>query len=312
MNLIIPLALLSIGLRIASALASVDRPLGLSLRFRPTSSLFRRAEIQVPKTNRQRDLSTRLDLGLDSGWWLALRGGMSDDDLAGEAFGWTTNLGAPAALVAGAVLATLSSTRLELTPLKTDRKRIQYAKKACRILLLSSFALEIFCIFVTTVTGTMLLSHGDIPAGVHGGIHYHSPMGFMAFNHEFEYLTCRVTFLQGLFHWLAATALQFMIKQPDESRASHRMNIHIASWLVSMILMIIQFYNDHIMAPYHNYPEMLRRYIVVTWLRYFWAWPLRPMIFLTVPSVLLSIGLGIRAFNTGVDGEDDDILEPTK
>jgi hypothetical protein len=124
--------------------------------------------------------------------------------LAAEAFGWCSNLGAPAALVSGAVLATLSSTRNELTPRDADKRRVQFAKKTCRALLLSAFAFEVFCIFVTTVTGTMLLSHGDIPAGSHGGIHYHSPMGFMAYNHEFEYLTSRVTFLQGLFNWLAA------------------------------------------------------------------------------------------------------------
>ena len=66
------------------------------------------------------------------------------------------------------------------------------------------------------------------------------------FSQEFEYLTSRVTFLQGLFNWLAAVALQFTIRQPDESDAAHHMNIHIASWLITMILLIVQFYNDHI------------------------------------------------------------------
>jgi len=92
----------------------------------------------------------------------------------------------------------------------------------------------------------MLLSHGDIPAGVHGGIHYHSPMGFMAYNHAFEYLSARVTFLQGLFNWLGSVALQFTIRQPEESEAAHRMNLHISSWLWTMILIVLQFYNDHI------------------------------------------------------------------
>ena len=108
------------------------------------------------------------------------RGGqVSDDTLAQEAFDWTSHLGSPAALVAGAVLATLSQTRPDLAPLKEDKVWIRAAKKLCRALLLSSFAFEVFCIFVTTVTGTMLLSHGDIPAGQHAGVHYHSPMGFL-------------------------------------------------------------------------------------------------------------------------------------
>jgi len=87
--------------------------------------------------------------------WLtaAIRGGTSDDVLAAEAFDWCSNLGAPAALVAGAVLATLSSTRNELTPRETDAPGVQWRKKICRFLLLSAFALEVFCIFVTTVTG---------------------------------------------------------------------------------------------------------------------------------------------------------------
>jgi len=63
----------------------------------------------------------------------ALRGGVSDDVLAAEAFEWCSNLGAPAALVAGAVLATLSSTRNELTPRETDAAGVQFRKKTCRV-----------------------------------------------------------------------------------------------------------------------------------------------------------------------------------
>ena len=63
----------------------------------------------------------------------ALRGGVSDDVLAAEAFEWCSNLGAPAALVAGAVLATLSSTRNELTPREADAAGVQFRKKTCRV-----------------------------------------------------------------------------------------------------------------------------------------------------------------------------------
>lgn len=94
---------------------------------------------------------------------LLLQGGAIPDDatLAMGAFEWCSNLGSPSALVAGAVLATLSQTRENLVPRVTDNSWIQFAKKLCRALLLSAFALEIVCIFVTTVTGTMLLAHGD-------------------------------------------------------------------------------------------------------------------------------------------------------
>ena len=69
-------------------------------------------------------------------------------------------LGAPAALVAGAVLVTLSETRERFAPKKTDQKWIRTAKQVTRFLLMSSFALEVVSIFVSTVTGTVLLSHG--------------------------------------------------------------------------------------------------------------------------------------------------------
>ena len=236
-------------------------------------------------------------------WLVAttLRGGqVSDDTLAAEAFDWCAQLGAPATLVAGAVLATLSQTRNELIPHKNDRTWIRVAKKGCRTLLLSSFALEVFCIFVTTVTGTMLLSHGDSPAGAHAGIHYHSPMGFLSHNHEFEYLTSRVTFLQGLLNWLAAVALEVFIPKLGEGVAARKMNLFISSSLISMIIMIIKLYNDH-MTFYHNYGEMLWRYLKVTWLRYFWNWPMRPLSVVAIPWIFLSLVLGWQAFSSPPD-----------
>jgi hypothetical protein len=168
---------------------------------------------------------------------------ISDDTLAMEAFEWCSHLGAPSALVAGAVLATLSQTREDLAPNIKDPRWIRVSKKLCRALLLSSFAMEIMCIFVTMVTGTMLLSHGDIPAGAHAGIHYHSAMGFLNHNHEFEYLTSRVMFLQGLLHWLAAVALDVVIPKEGEGAAARKMNQFICSSLVAIILIIISFYN---------------------------------------------------------------------
>ena len=54
-----------------------------------------------------------------------------------------------------------------------------------------TFALEglegCFCLLWLTARAFFcvgaVLSHGDVPAGAHGGVHYHSPMGFMAYNH---------------------------------------------------------------------------------------------------------------------------------
>jgi len=81
--------------------------------------------------------------------------------LAGEAFDWLANLGAPAALVAGAVLQTLSDEKDALRTYRSDRHWVKIAKRAAHLLLISSFALNILSIFSTTVTGTMLKSLGD-------------------------------------------------------------------------------------------------------------------------------------------------------
>ena len=171
---------------------------------------------------------------------VALRGGGGVDDLelAVDSFEWCANLGAPAALVGGAVLATLAETREDLSPRKSDPQNLRLLKQVTRFLLLSAFALEIISIFSTTVTGTMLLAHGDVPAGVQAGIQYHSPMGFLRFNHEFEYLTARITFLQGLFNWLIATALEVVIPKEAEGEAAKRMNQFIASSLLTIVLLM--------------------------------------------------------------------------
>ena len=159
-------------------------------------------------------------------------------ELAVDAFDWCANLGAPAALVGGAVLATLAETREFLAPRKRDTTTRRVLKQTTRLLLLSAFGLEIISIFVTPVTGTMLLSHGDIPAGAQAGVEYHSPMGFLRHNLEFEYLTARITFLQGLFNWLIATAIELTIPKEAEGEASKRMNQFIAASLVTIVFLM--------------------------------------------------------------------------
>jgi hypothetical protein len=108
---------------------------------------------------------------------LSIRGGGGADlEMAGTAFDWCANLGAPAALVGGAVLVTLSETREGMAPKRRDSRRTRLVKQVQRFLLVSAFALEIISIFATTVTGTMLLAQGDRPTGRRAGEAYHSPM----------------------------------------------------------------------------------------------------------------------------------------
>lgn len=185
----------------------------------------------IGKSSKEKLTSTSLVLSIP-------RGGVDDLEMAVDAFDWCANLGAPAALVGGAVLATLAGTREFLSPKRKDTRVRRLLKQSTRFLLLSAFGLEIISIFVTTVTGTMLLAHGDVPTGEHAGTEYHSPMGFLRFNHEFEYLTARITFLQGLFHWLIATALELTIPKEAEGEASKRMNQFIASSLITIVFLM--------------------------------------------------------------------------
>jgi hypothetical protein len=218
-----------------------------------------------------------------------------------DSWEWAANLGAPSALVAGAVLVTLSDTRVDMSPRKADKSWVRVVKQSCRLLLLSSFALEVISIFVSTVTGTVLLSHGqqEVAKKMVG---YTSPLGLLHHHHEFEYLTIRVAFLQGLFHWLAAVALEMIVPKQDEGVSARKMNTFMASCLVSIILWMLAFYNHHL-SFYGDYGTMIMRLMVLFYKRFFGTF--RPMALLYGPSALISAVLGWRAFNSKPELDND-------
>ena len=219
-----------------------------------------------------------------------------------DAWEWTACLGAPAALVAGAVLVTLSETREAMAPRKTDQKWIRTIKQITRFLLMSSFALEVVSIFVSTVTGTVLLSHGEAAASAAVG--YTSPLGLLHHHHEFEYLTICVSFLQGLFHWLAAVALEVIVPKPNEGLSSKRMNACLASGLATLSFWILAFYNHHL-SFYGDYFGMVKRVSFLFCKRFLWNWPPRPMAFLYVPSFFMTLVFAWKAFNTPPQLDDE-------
>eukprot|EP00978_Attheya_sp_CCMP212_P040804 scaffold226470_cov50-Attheya_sp.AAC.1 len=130
-----------------------------------------------------------------------------------------------------------------------------------------------------------------------------SAMGFLKENFEFEYLTCRITFLQGLLNWLAAIALEHAIPTGIGGPSQRSMDVFIASCLMTLILMMLSFYNAHI-SFYPNYLSMLGRYAVVLWERYFYRWPPRPLSLLSGPAILFTLYLGYKAIIAPVDIED--------
>lgn len=233
-----------------------------------------------------------------------LRGGarvlMDEEEIIGAAYDWCTNLGNPAALVAGAVIATIYETMnsgaLDLQ--KSDSPRVKTMKKVTRLLLLSAFALEVFSIFVTTVTGTMLLSKNyDIPEAKH-----YSAISFLRENFEFEYLTARLTFLQGLLNWLAAIGLNHAIPQ-GETGATRKINKLVAYSLSCTGILMLSFWNTHL-THYRNYGAMVLRWCVVTWTKFIWKWPPQPLSVALVPTLGLALKMAYDAF-ADVGTEDD-------
>jgi len=223
-----------------------------------------------------------------------------------DAWEWTAGLGAPAALIAGAVLVTLSETREDFTPRKNDLKWVRIMKQSCRVLLLSSFAFELVSIFVSTITGSVLLAHGECLASKAVG--YASPLGLLHHHHEFEYLTIQIGFLQGLFNWLFATGIEILIPKKDETKSARRMNVALSSMLFTLMLWITAFYNHHL-SFYSDYAQMLKRYFALFFNRY--VNPVRqfrPMMLLYVPSFVISTFLTWRAFRSPSEEDDEDKL----
>ena len=70
------------------------------------------------------------------------------------AWEWMANLGAPSALVGGAALASFFDLRddLDVDP-QVDRPWAKLAKKIVSLLLLSAFAMEISCVFISKWIG---------------------------------------------------------------------------------------------------------------------------------------------------------------
>lgn len=86
-----------------------------------------------------------------------IRGGEVDASrIVNDSYGWLMSLGAPSALVAGAVIGSLyefnRNDNLELE--RKDGTLVKTAKKIAKLLLVFAFALELLSIFVVTVMGT--------------------------------------------------------------------------------------------------------------------------------------------------------------
>jgi hypothetical protein len=228
-------------------------------------------------------------------------------EVATGAFDWTCNLGAPAALVAGAVMATSQEYKDDesLVTREADHRWVRQAKKMIKVLLVGSFACEVLCVFVSTVTGTMLLSSGEGTAHAVKTLRGRdTAMGFLQANHEFEYLTCRLSFLNGLLSWLGAVALKYAIPQPEEGESTRKMNRFAASLLTSTMVLMVSFYNAHLNF-YPNYIQMVLRWCKLAWHGVVGD-PVEPLIFCgAFPFLALTTYLGWKAFTAKPDEGSD-------
>lgn len=202
-------------------------------------------------------------------------------------------------MVAGAVIATLyenmSSGSLDVE--QSDKKWVRLAKKVTRLLLVSAFILQIVCIFCTTILGTHLLS---LPASKTQAV---SALGYLKENFEFEYLTSRIAFIQGLITWIVAVALEHAIPQGlNETEARRRMDVLIASSLMCLVFAMLSFYNGH-MNFYKNYFDMLCHYGKVTYIQYIHQWPPRVLTVLAAPFFFTSVVYFFKVF-LDFDSED--------
>jgi len=226
-----------------------------------------------------------------------------DPSTALNAFEWTANMGAPAALIGGAVLVTLSETRESLSPQKDDKKWIRLSKLCMRYLLLTSFALEVISIFVGTMTGGILLSHGP-QQKIAKIVGYQSPLQLLHHHHELEYLTTQICFLQGLLNWLGAVSLELLLPRPNENKTSRKMNQCLAGWLFSFMIWMVAFYNNHL-SFYSDYMSMLKRFVILFVKDYFFGKSFRPLSILYGPAFAISSFWTWRAFSSPPEDDEE-------
>ena len=116
---------------------------------------------------------------------------------------------------------------------------------------------------------------------------------FCFVTNRLEYLFTQISFLQGLLHWLGAVAVDMVLPKPTETASAKRMNKCLAGWLITLIISIMAFYNDHINF-YSDYLSMIRRFLVLLIRKH----RFRPMSLLYVPSFIISLILTWQAFTS--------------
>lgn len=182
-------------------------------------------------------------------------------DQSVQAYEWMANLAAPAALVSGAALGSLYQLQADVPENKSEEKAwVSFARKLGAILFLTAFAFEIACVFVTTVTGTLMLGKGvSNPVAP-------TAMRMLRRELEFEYLASRVFFFQGLLNWLFGVAVHLAIPRPGSNKAMEALQRSHAWGIGALLTYMVAYYNKHI-SFYANYGAMLVRLLFLAFHR---------------------------------------------
>jgi hypothetical protein len=123
-------------------------------------------------------------------------------------------------------------------------------------------------------------------------------------NNRLEYLGTQICFLQGLFNWLAAVAVELLLPKERETASATVMNKCLASWLTCLIIWMLAFYNHHL-SFYSDYFAMLRRFFGLFFQRYVLDRPIRPLSLLYIPSFFYSLYLTWKAFRSNPQLDDE-------
>ena len=210
---------------------------------------------------------------------------------------WLNGMRVPGTLVAGSALTCFLTFSKELAVTESDSFLVKTVKRLSLALLFSSFYLEIFLVFGTTVTSTWLQSTTFRTTAS-------SAMAFMHSDMELEYVGTRFLFLQGLFGWLGGVALKFLLPSLQDStpKADKHLSRFYARAILALVLMMIHYFHRHT-DFYTSYFDMSARFFALVAER-LWP-PNNPLLMTATLSALWALLALLRAAKADFDDSTD-------
>jgi hypothetical protein len=102
---------------------------------------------------------------------------------------------------------------------------------------------------------------------------------------------------------LGAVAIEVALPKAADTKSAMKMNKCLSSWLVSLIVWVLAFYNHHL-TFFSDYTSMIKRLWFLFCKTYF-SGSFRPLSVLYVPLFALSLKLTWEAFTERADDFDE-------